>query len=240
MNTLPKWAQLVEEKTQSPFSLQNYNTHVFEDYNLTYVETPKNACTSVKRLLSIALLNKELKSSNVHKEFLQTLTRIGKLGPIVTQRALFGDYFRFAITRNPISRFISAYEDKIMTNAYERKRIRPKFGFETDDNIELIQFLHKLQAIEDLERDIHFMSQSRVLSFNRIEYDLLIDMNDYQEDITFLLERFEIDFTDNIRDVMSKHHNKNYMKNSINSLSYREEELIRNIYEEDFSNLGYI
>ncbi len=158
MNALPKWVQLAEDKTQSPFALLNYNTHVFEDYNLTYVETPKNACTSVKRLLSIALLNTELKSSNIHNEFVQTIKRIGNLGPTITQRALFGDYFRFAIKRDLISRFISAYEDKTINNEYERKRIRPKFGFGADEKLELIQFLHRLQAIEDLQKDIHFMS----------------------------------------------------------------------------------
>ena len=229
MNSLPKWVQAVEEKTQSPFALLNYNTHVFEDYNLTYIETPKNACTSVKRLLSIALLNKELENFNIHDDFFQSLTRIGRLAPIITQKALFGDYFRFAITRNPISRLISAYEDKIINNEYERKRIRPKFGFEVDEEMDLVQFLHRLQAIEDLERDIHFMSQSKVLSFSIIKYDLVIDINDYQVSITLLLERLGINLTDKIRDVMSKHYNKNNRERRVKSLTPKEEELIRNI-----------
>lgn len=78
-----------------------------------------------------------------------------------------------------------------------------------------------------------------MLSYNRIKYDLLIDINDYQECITLLLERLGVNLTDKIIDVMSKHYNKNNRERHVKLLTPVEEKLIRDMYEEDFKNLGY-
>ncbi len=239
MNIIPEWVQLVENKTKSPFALLNYNVHVFKNYELTYIETPKNACTSAKRLLSLAFLKTELCSDNIHNEFSRLLTRISKLGPHITQNAIFGSYYRFAVIRNPIDRFISAFEDKIINNDFEKKRIRPKFGFGNQEKIELLDFLYRLENMNNLKRDIHFMTQTRILSFDSIKYDLLIDTIEYEEKMTLLLKKFGIEITENIKNVISKHYNKNEKNYSFNQLTSKEEELIRKIYKKDFENFGY-
>lgn len=237
---MPEWAEIIEKKAGCSFFLLNYAFHLFPEYKLTYVEIPKNGCTSVKKILYLALLDQELKGRNIHETFYRQLPRISKLGSKITNEGLFGSYFRFAVTRNPVERIISGFNDKIIGNEHELLRIRPKFNLPLNKNISFTNFLEKVAETQDHDRDIHFMSQSKILNLDNINYDLMFDINLIETEMRKILNMFQVEMLDNIRLALTTRHNQNTGKNTLPiSISNTQLGLIKSIYEEDFERLKY-
>lgn len=82
--------------------------------------------------------------------------------------ASFADYFTFAFVRDPLARFVSAWQDKVVENNY--------YAFTEADH-------HRMQTIEEFARwtaaqdlsavpgtDQHLTLQSRMIDLNRVDF----------------------------------------------------------------------
>ncbi len=131
-------------------------------YQSVYVEIPKVACSSIKIALS-KLLGIKLDGPNgdPHQSTFPLMT------PDLERESMFPGLFSFAFVRNPWSRLVSCYRDKILfeangfTHATKRSgvadcfahydAIRPRMLFD--------EFVEVVASIPDDHADAHFRSQ---------------------------------------------------------------------------------
>ncbi|MFI3271746.1 MAG: sulfotransferase family 2 domain-containing protein [Pseudomonadota bacterium] len=188
-------------------------------YNISYVFTPKVACSTLKG----SLLDKP----------------IGEAGT-VHQRSLFGfpsssDARFFAITRNPYARALSGYRDKIGKGKDENvwNAFAKKYSLDIEFTPSFYEFLTILQ--KDTNRkdyDRHFRPQVYTLHVNHIEYDYLGRIEKMDDVVQYLSEY-------GITVVTRAPHKTGSSEDYRNIITKEEEELINEIYGEDFEFFGY-
>jgi len=125
--------------------------------DLVYFAIPKAANTSVKKfLLPLVAPGDRRKHANIHRQVeWQTLTKAEYL-------ALRETGLGFTVTRNPYSRLVSAYRNKIcgprLHAPLEPLGFSHNMGFEA--------FLDRVAKIPDEKMDIHLVSQTALLTRN--------------------------------------------------------------------------
>ncbi len=143
----------------------------FPEYNLVYFAVPKAANTSIRTFLSP--LTGDLKSyDNIHQRL--NWKTVGK--------AFFKEErkrsFSFAVTRNPFTRIVSAYNNKICGD-----KIHPpmeKLGFW--HHMPFLDFVELIARISDRDLDIHLMSQWALLSMRgELLPNMLLDMSEVKK-----------------------------------------------------------
>ena len=130
---------LLQQKLNLPFPRLNYVSYPFFPTKSIYFETPKVACTAIKMLL---LWNKDPNNQKIlppqiHNEAQRQLPRLKDLEESQVEEVLFGNFYRFAFVRNPMTRMLSSYLDKIVYNEYERNRLLPNLGIKENKVISL-------------------------------------------------------------------------------------------------------
>nr|XP_054754794.1 carbohydrate sulfotransferase 11-like isoform X1 [Lytechinus pictus] len=90
------------------------NTFVIDKHKLLFCYIPKVSCTSWKHLflVSYQIINPEIKHKSVHTEFERVFMKVGRLAEKDANRKI-KDYKQFLFVRNPFSRVLSAYREKI-------------------------------------------------------------------------------------------------------------------------------
>lgn len=233
----------IEQRLEVAFPRANYLTHIDDRRRLVYVETPKVACTSIKKFMmdqyagdSFPLENK----SHVHNRTISPLKQISEL---TTEDALavYGpDFQRFSFVRNPFSRLLSGYLDKLVTNEYERNRHLPMMGFEPGSHPTLLDFLERLAKMTDVSRDIHFTTQSALLMVNRVDYTFIGRFEGFRQDFLRMQNLlYGIKHSDQSYEDFGKHHASNANEKLAQYYGPREVDLVLEIYHADFDFFGY-
>ena len=150
------------------------------DYH--YMKNHKAACTSVLTLLMTLLHHArategtlEISMDGVHNlppDYLRAGAR-GLTVPIV-EDALFGSCYRFTIIREPLSRTVSAWADRLQGNPRHRRDLNTALGRDPDSEITLTGFLDVIaqdEAARLVER--HWRPQAMEISFGQIKYDFI-------------------------------------------------------------------
>jgi hypothetical protein len=158
-----------------PFAQANYLINISQRHKFIYFEIPKAACSTIKRNLQLLEVDydEDKLSKQVHNKKESPLQSPSDLGSKFAEILFSRDFFIFTFIRNPFTRVLSGYLDKIVTNAWERKRHAPRFGLDPAKDIGFEEFLEKLRLMPDYNRDIHWKSQTAILSMDKIEYDLI-------------------------------------------------------------------
>jgi hypothetical protein len=164
----------------------NYLVNWSRRFRYIYVETPKVGCTSIKRMLQHAEVDGD--DSRLHWESGPEVGMSGgrvhdkELSPLMSPldspaeflEALGSEAFlRFGFVRNPFSRVLSAYLDKVVGNPWERQRHLPAFGFDPDDDVRFGEVVRAIVDRDPVELDPHWAPQFMLLSPDRIEYALV-------------------------------------------------------------------
>ncbi|MEM1131241.1 MAG: sulfotransferase family 2 domain-containing protein, partial [Pseudomonadota bacterium] len=114
-----------------PPPLTQYICHWSVRHGFVYVETPKVACTTVKRVLQAAELGPERQTetpADVHAKSQSPL--LAPSSDLQGFVAAMRDpaVFRFGFVRNPYARALSCWLDKMVNNDFERRRLAPQLG----------------------------------------------------------------------------------------------------------------
>lgn len=223
-----------------PIPQFDYITHWSPHFQYIYVETPKVACTTIKRVLQIAELNgvRERLGPNVHDRALSPL-----LSP-AHNRAAFSEamaspaFFRFCFVRNPYTRVLSAYLDKLLTNAWERNLRGPPLGFPQGYIPGFEEFLEAVRRQPAEERDIHWTTQSRLLNPVGLGYDFIGRFETFEPDFARICRHLQIEL--HPADLgFGKIHATGANRRTTEYLNGKSTALIQSIYEDDFLTFGY-
>ena len=128
--------QIIQMIFNQPQSLANYLCHWSNKHSYVYVETPKVACTTIKRVLQQAEANGLLVYGTpddvYYRKYSPLLSPCSNISAFA-DAMISDDYFRFCFVRNPFTRILSCYLDKMVENVFERNPVIPKLGLNPDN-----------------------------------------------------------------------------------------------------------
>ncbi len=220
--------------------LINYVTHISDRHRVVYVETPKAGCTTVKRVLQIVETGSEDGlARNVHERSTSPLK--SPETSVFSPEEIYAspEIFRFCIVRNPYTRVVSAYLDKLVTNKWEARRRLPRLGFTPDAEITLLQFLQTIARQESAHMDIHWMPQAVLLQPDKVRYDVIGRLEKFDADFAAIMQRVAPAFLDKYSTFDYSPHRTGAAQRIAELVGPEEEKLIRQIYADDFRVFGY-
>lgn len=219
----------------------NYVTHISKRHGCVYVEVPKAGCSVVKRVLQYSEVDGVGidPQASVHDRSLSPLA-----APITGGFDLdevFGSaspYFRFSFVRNPYSRALSCYLEKIAGEQWLRDLRLPELGFHPQDEVSFADFLNRVRVQELRDMDVHWAPQHFLLSLRRVQYGFLGRFENFQGDLRRLVDILSLDVPEELLLRRTAH-----VTSAASKLhDYYDDEtvaLVQEIYGKDFDALGY-
>lgn len=201
-----------------------------------YFETPKVGCSTIKRTLQLAeLADVNATPEDVHDKASSPLSDPAKDFESFINALQDPNFIRFAFVRNPYTRILSCYLDKVVENEWERQRLLPQLGFSGADIVPFSEFLEAVSGQNVREMEMHWAPQSVLLSG--------------QANLSFIgrFESFSEDFS-NLRRVIGpnlpevavvKPHATDAAAKVQKYYGKKEIEYVTEIYKEDFQNFCY-
>ena len=189
----------------------NYGAFVSEKYKFMYMETPKNACTTTKKIYN--QLMKCPETADVHVRVDRELRpSILDLEPDHALGVLTSDaYFRFCILRDPVQRLISGYKNKMRSKSQNpsidrtQRQIRRQYNIAGDGDITFEAFTNFVIDQPDDLRNTHWMKQVSVNLIPKIKYDFCVTLENYTRDMGFVLDTIKA--PKEVYELISKVHN---------------------------------
>jgi hypothetical protein len=221
-----------------PATTVNYLVNISDRFRFCYVNNPKCASTGILRALQMAEAGGNFSRL---PEFVHDRTKSPLLSFENSTRSpddVMREFVVFTYVRNPYTRALSAYIDKIEQEAPERVRLLPTLGFAPESRPSFLEFLLAVQKQRDDWRDIHWTTQSRLLQANNISYSYIGRFESFATSFPSLLERLGID---------RKYFDSKYLPTHVTRANDRvgdyigpkERDLIASIYYADFSTFAY-
>jgi len=228
----------ISEGMNLPFRKANYLCHLSNRHKYLYVATPKVACTVIKHSLQQAEMDGTLVFRQYGDEHFPTLSPL--LAPLDDPKLYFAalktdDWFRFTFVRNPFSRVLSCYLDKIVNSVLERNRLLPEIGIDPAAGIpSFSDFLKGIAGQTEDQCDIHWAPQSWLTQPQTMHYHFI-----------GRLERFDTDFQQVCQvlgiapETGAARHSTDAAQKLAAFYGGEEIELVRMIYARDFTDFGY-
>lgn len=220
----------------------NYLIHYDPDRNIAYFETPKVACTSIKKYMQDKVFGapQEFETKGqVHDRAASPIRPLLERSSEEIIAVLTGRVRRFSFVRNPYSRILSGYLDKIVTNQWERDRHLPILGFDPNETPSFLAFLQAIKKIPEGTEDIHFALQSRLLLTGNVGYEFIGRFECFDEDFARLKATFYRDKADDNYAAFGKHHASDANDKIAAHFGAEERAIVEEIYGPDFRLFGY-
>lgn len=243
----------------------DYGSFVSTKHKYMYVETPKAACTSIKRLIQkieglpyikpLSGISFESKPDMfIHSRKYFDLPSINDLPDAERNEILTkDDWLRFAVVRNPYSRLFSAWSDKISFiepssgNDFERYNKEACDQFPEEKEGKVISFKgfvkYCTKNLDQKSTDYnainpHFRNQRSLLLPQAINYSFIAKLENLENDLKPLadhLKQFNIHFSD------IKIPQKNESKGMNWQAFYDQEtaDMVYDYYKQDFECFQY-
>lgn len=218
----------------------NYLTHISRRHHAVFLEVPKAGCTVVKRVLQIAEDPAAAGAESVHDRAASPLA--GPLRDGIDADELFGsesDWFRFTFVRNPYSRALSCYLEKVAGLRRLSDMRLPKLGFEPGEDVSFQKFLELLDSDTSVrDADIHWTPQATLLSLDRVSYGFIGRFESFAPDLTRVMDRLGIEVGAELLQRRTTHETGAGSRIA----DYYDDacvDLVRSVYREDFDRLGY-
>lgn len=217
----------------------DYLCNISTSRNFLYFETPKVGCSTIKRTLQLLELSSATElCRDVHDKRRSTLK--GAISSGLSFQDLFESrkLFRFTLVRNPYSRILSCYLEKIVADPDERRRHQRLLGFTQAEPVSFQQFLLAIWRIPDRDRDMHWRSQACLINDSRVGYDCIGRFERFRKDFAQILRKIGCDIDESaICDVSP--HKTNAADRLREFFGEGERQLVAGMYRADFERYGY-
>lgn len=245
MNRL--WASFEEDAKKYSIDTQidtfDYSINISLQYNYLFTETPKVACSTIKTILQkMELNNPDLYRSDfedIHERAFSPLLKPSQIGPL--DKLFKGDsLYKFCFSRNPYSRLLSVYIDKIRTNKPEKRSILHSLGKDPEQLEQDILFEDFVQVVckqNVLQMNSHWRTQYYQTFQDNITYDFMGKIENFNDDIKTVLTKINPDYqrfmstekrhATNADTLLTAHYTPDLIK------------LVQQTYEKDFHYFGY-
>jgi hypothetical protein len=222
----------------------NFHTHISLVNKYVYVEVPKAGCGTMKATLG-ALEGARLNETHAQR-FLDKPHNGMKSGAHVRPYQLPSDlleevftgkdYKRFTVVRDPGTRALSGYLEKILQGLRQSEGITEALGNKAADAVTFEEFLGVIADQTSREQDPHWRRQSDHIGFGIVNFDSIIHLevlDDSWDQVAQLTSTPDLD-------------GQFYCKKSTHAGTRTDEyftpkaiELISQIYSADYLNLNY-
>jgi hypothetical protein len=215
----------------------NYLVNFSPSRRYLYVETPKVACTSIKKYLQEIELDESLTPDrNIHDR---------NISPLAAPYDSITDFLlclydpntiRFSFVRNPFTRVLSCYLDKIVESEFERKRLIPELALPRHRIPSFKEFLIAVKQQDTWSMDIHWLPQDAILSGLSEPYFIgrLENFNaDFSKVISLITGQTVLDLP------RQAPHETGSKQRVLEMIGREERDLIIEIYDCDFRRFSY-
>lgn len=208
-----------------------------------YVKNHKAACTTI---LSTTLHNQQtflnlppeqISSDMIHKPPKKFMRNGKRTLTVESALAAINDtaYFKFTFVREPLSRLLSAFLDKVSMQTKQRAALFKHVGMQMDEELSLSKFIDIISqdsAARDLDR--HWRSQTKEISYSEIEYDFIGTVADIQIGLPYVMKRIFGSDAASIQDTRKTIGHKTNSSALLNELSKADIKKVETIYHDDF------
>jgi hypothetical protein len=230
--------------TRVPMNEALFNPVVSMRRRYVFFPISKCANSSIKYVLrnqDAILCN--IKVTNIHDRVHTPLLTPFQLGQdYYVRECLYGDYFRFAFVRNPFSRLLSCYLDRIVgrKGTRPRRQLNRFLGTSAEDDISFQTFIEAICSQESRDMNDHWRDQYTTLQCGDISLDFIGKVERLGADLAIISERV----TEEGEDPLSADVNKSPQKTSAGERvkQYYDEKVadfVRQRFEKDFTVYGY-
>lgn len=249
---LSDWIDASRVEQDSPGAqLGVSNTWVSVAHRYFYMATPKVASSKIKIALQ-ELEGFELPPHplRIHWRDAPGLSFVQSIWDFTTPDAVeiltSPSWFRFCFVREPYSRLLSAYTQKVMdlTSPWVgfRESIREHAGYPTPPGVApgtvgFGDFVRYIGEQDDGDRDGHWRSQVGTLHIDRIDYDFIGRMESFTHDFTQVLQRF--DAPSELIDSVPKVVNATQTSPLAAAYDKRLADYVYQVFRDDFAAFGY-
>lgn len=220
----------------------NYLVNISTKHKFVYIETPKVACSTIKKALQLIEVEGDISMipEDVHDRDHSPLPNPTSpdidLGYVLTSP----DYFRFSFVRNPFSRILATYLNKIVQSEIERARLLPLIGYpKHSEAIPFEQFLVAIRRQPDFQKDIHWAPQTYLLAPDRVSYDYIGRFETFGSDWLRVLHRIAPQTYKSYVGLRMDPHKTDASSKVLKYFGPIERELTLDIYRDDFRKFGY-
>lgn len=197
------YVRRLEKLTEGNTSTQDlsYGVNVSLKHKYIFVETAKVACSTIK----LTLQRLELEDPNFERKDFEDL-HIREYSPLIKlqQLANFESYFKrddfyiFCFVRNPYTRLLSCYLDKIYKPTHFKKAVLKGMGLDENDINHPVSFEEFIEVIEQqtpIEMNNHWRPQAHLICLNTIEYNKIGRLENFSDDFSLIGKQLSPDFS---------------------------------------------
>jgi hypothetical protein len=149
---------------------------------------------------------------------------------------IMSDYYKFTFVRNPYTRVLSAYLDKIARKKKQSQIVYSALNKSPESIISFEEFLDFLTSRECLYSDPHWIPQSDLIPFANCELNHIGRLENIEEDLC-VVTRYLFGTSDIIPLAISHATGANAAATDL--LNLNNVKLIYSIYNRDFERFGY-
>ncbi len=205
----------------------------FPKLKVIYIPCPKVAGSSIFATLIKADSSPHLVGITDHNLIEARRLLSAEYEPRAFWRALYDPrWTRFAFVRDPYTRIVSCFLDKIASG--ETSRFKSMLGFSANQPVSLLAFLRGIAEQKTDAMNRHWRPQSALIS-PKVDLDFLGRFERFDEDFTKFREMIGVPYTG----VTARVHHKTSASTHLDLVGPDEKALIKQIYRDDFERFGY-